>query len=625
MPSIFGIISRDNIPIPLEATKSFQAEIPAKGDELCNLWSGDRASFEWTRELLPNEQTRTNDGVVFVAAGRIDNRIELGRLLQIYDAELSELSDGDLLKLCYMKWGEGSSARVYGDWAYVAWHIAERRLVLSRDHHGNTSLYYYIDEHVFAFSTNRKALLALDIVPAEIDELYVAQYLTSWMAYHGERTPHKYIHRLPPAHSLCVTQDKCRIWQYWKLEDTPELHLADRRDYVEAFLPIFDEAVRCRLRSDGPMACTLSGGLDSSSVAATAAQLLRVHGQRLTAFTSVPFFDTTGYIKTRFPDELPYAQATARHTGNIDLHSMPSDAISPVNAIRRALQITPDLCYGAGNLYWLLDIQQTARSMGSNVLLTGAIGNGGVSWNGDIYSQSWAYILEKLGWRGLARGLFRRGKEKTYLELPMGITAAIRERRMDRAKWLRASAINPVFARRLRLIEQMVRDPRTLPARNPRETRMRYFLPGRSMSGAYIAELNAIHGIQERDPTADARLLAFTFSVPDRIFIDTKTGIDRWLIREAMKGRLPDEVRLNRNRGVQAGDLVPRLLGCADEVDEALDEIARGPAAEFVDVTYMREVWQMNRTQISPESRVKSITVLTRGIMAGLLVNQFYE
>lgn len=127
-----------------------------------------------------------------------------------------------------------------------------------------------------------------------------------------------------------------------------------------------------------------------------------------------------------------------------------------------------------------------------------------------------------------------------------------------------------------------------------------------------------------RDPTADARVLAFTFSIPDHVFIDPRSGTDRWLIREAMKGRLPDEVRLNRDRGRQAGDLVPRLRACAGEVETALDELARGPAAEYVDVVYMRQAWQTIRTEDTSEAFIKSFTILCRGIMAGLFVNDFY-
>ena len=122
-----------------------------------------------------------------------------------------------------------------------------------------------------------------------------------------------------------------------------------------------------------------------------------------------------------------------------------------------------------------------------------------------------------------------------------------------------------------------------------------------------------------------SRLLEFTFSVPDYIFIDPKTGMDRWLIREAMSGRLHDDVRLNRTRGRQAGDLVPRLRASAGEVEAALNELARGLAAEYVDVPYMRQVWQMIQAQDTPEAFDKSVTILTRGIMAGLFVNGFYK
>ena len=112
--------------------------------------------------------------------------------------------------------------------------------------------------------------------------------------------------------------------------------------------------------------------------------------------------------------------------------------------------------------------------------------------------------------------------------------------------------------------------------------------------------------------------------MPDHIFIDPDTGLDRWLIRAAMEDRLPDEVRLNRRRGRQAGDLVPRLRACAGEVETALDELTTGPAAAYVDVPYIRQVWQMIQMQDTPEALRKAITILTRGIMAGLFVNDFY-
>src|SRR5262249_38064486 len=99
-------------------------------------------------------------------------------------------------------------------------------------------------------------------------------------------------------------------------------------------------------------------------------------------------------------------------------------------------------------------------------------------------------------------------------------------------------------------------------------------------------------------------------------------GRDRWLIRTAMQGRLPDEVRLNTRRGRQAGDLVQRLRAESTAVEASLDELARGQAAEYVDVPYLRETWQLIQRSDTPEAFEKAITILTRGIMAGMFVNQ---
>jgi asparagine synthase (glutamine-hydrolysing) len=136
--------------------------------------------------------------------------------------------------------------------------------------------------------------------------------------------------------------------------------------------------------------------------------------------------------------------------------------------------------------------------------------------------------------------------------------------------------------------------------------------------------MGAAHGLEIRDPSGDARLVAFTLSVPDEIFSDPRTGLDRWLVREAMQGRLADEVRLNRRRGRQAGDIVPRLRNSATEVESALAEIESGPACQYLDSVYMRQIWQMVQTQDSRLAFQKSVTTLTRGIMAGLWVNEFY-
>ena len=266
----------------------------------------------------------------------------------------------------------------------------------------------------------------------------------------------------------------------------------------------------------------------------------------------------------------------------------------------------------------MLELEQAAQAQGCRVLLTGQMGNAGISWTGEIYSQPLNFQLHQMGWRKWA-------KLQLIRIAPQSLRAARRRHRITDPHWRDYSAIHPDLSRRLNLLEKYLNDPNERPSHKPQEHRCHILQPGRSFSGALWAEMGAAHGLEVRDPTADTRVLAFTLSVPDHIFMDPETGLDRWLIREAMQGRVPDKVRLNRRRGYQAGDLVPRLRACAAEVETALDELSNGPAAAYVDVPYLRGVWQRVQTQDTREAFLKATTILTRGIMAGLFVNGFYR
>lgn len=627
MSAIFGILRRDGVPVIPASPETMRSAMSNWGPDGSDIWlSGPAAMGQMLLACLPEaryERISCIDGVVYIVAGRIDNRNELidGCRLRMSEHERSEIPDAALVIHAYRKWGEDCPNRIYGDWAFAAYHQKERRLFLARDHSGNTSVYYYADSKVFAFASSRNALLALGLAPMEMDELYLAQVVISWPAYHGERTIHTPIKRLPPAHCLTVMPDWLNVKQYWRLEDTPELRLPKREDYADAFGDVFNEAVRYRLRAVNGIGVTLSGGLDSGSVAATAAHFLQGKGKPLLAFTSVPLSNPGVYVGKRFGDEFPYAQATAQYAGISDLFPITAISITPIQAIRTLLAIHNEPSHAAGNFFWIQGILEAARKRGCRVLFTGQAGNAGISWEGDVFSQSLGFQLSHLGWQRWSQEMVKR-------YTPAFLLNAYRNMRQPKNGWWKSSAIHPDFANRLNLRACLLSASDSLLSpkpRNPREQRCVAFMHGRSIGGALWAETGASYSMEVRDPTADARVLAFTFSVPDHIFIDPKTGVNRWLIREAMKGRLPDEVRLNRKRGLQAADLVLRLRACAGEVDTALDELACGPADAYVNVPYMRDVWQIIRAEDTLEARRKAATILTRGIMAGLWVNDFYH
>ena len=131
------------------------------------------------------------------------------------------------------------------------------------------------------------------------------------------------------------------------------------------------------------MGVALSGGLDSGSVTALAARALGETGKRLTAFTAIPIYDTSGTVgPKRFGDETHFASATAAFWPNVDHHLLDSAGVTPIEGIRRVLAIMPEPAHAASNYFWIVDLLAQAKAHGLGTLLTGQGGNATVRWTG---------------------------------------------------------------------------------------------------------------------------------------------------------------------------------------------------------------------------------------------------
>jgi len=620
MSGIFGIFNKDGAPVEPALLETMRAAMASWGPDGSGLWHSGPCGLGHlllynTPEALYEHLPRESDGgrLAITAEARLDNRQELCDLFGIPPPDRPRTPDGSLILQAYEKWGEDCPDHLLGDWSFAVWNPAERRLFVARDHHGNTALFYYQDARRFAFASSRKALFALG-VPRRLNELYLAQVLISWQAYHGIQTVDLDIFCLPPAHAMTVTAERLDVQRYWRLENTPELHLPSRADYVEGFREVYAEAVRCRLRSYRPVGVTLSGGLDSGSVAALASRELRRQGKTLPAFTSVPIADVSNTVRPRrFGDETPFARATARHAENIVLHTLPSEHISPVSATRHSLEILDTPAHAPSNAFWIHDIMETAQRKGLGTLLTGQGGNASVSWAGAPQFHSLTTLVRTEGWKGLARRV-----------VPLPLLRAYLQRRADQQTW-EHTAIAPDFARRLGLARRRaaaigqditLRDT----CRRPQDKRLAIIQPGCSQVGALWAMSGASFALEVRDPTLDKRVLAYTLAIPDTVFIGPN-GQRRWLIREAMAELLPDEVRLNRRRGLQAADLGHRLLRTAPEMEAALAELAASErVTRYLDVDRMRTVWADLQTRVDAQTTHRAVTILLRGLMAGLFL-----
>jgi asparagine synthase (glutamine-hydrolysing) len=626
MSAIYGLINLDNTPVSEVTLATMRSALQEWGPDGGAEWRVDSAGLgslirfatpEARNEQMPLRSTR---GFVLTATARLDNRDDLFRELHISPPERPNMPDGQLVLRAYETWGEDAPQHLLGDWSLAAWHPQSKRLFIARDQLGNTSLYYFQDTRRFMFASSRKALHALGI-PRRLNEWFLACGLVSWSAHDGPQTIELDLHRLPPAHTLRLEGATCSVRQYWRLEDTSELRLRSSEDYAEGLLAIYDQAIRDRLRSSGGIGLFLSGGLDSGSMAVLAARALREKGARLTAYTSAPAYDV-GHASERraIGDEVPLARSVASFAGNIDLHEIRAREVTPIQGMRRNLKIHEEPSHAASNSFWIHEVLAAGRQHGLGTMLNGQGGNATISWNGRSRARTLSALLRARLWSRAVQVLI-------YPHLPLPVIRRLRlALHPGELDWSR-TAIHPEFARRIGLSSEYIRHSGDATKREdwypPVQERYAIIRPGASFVGSIWAEKGAAYGLDIRDATLDKRVVEFVIATPDREFVGPD-GYNRWLIRAAMQGLLPDEVRLNRRHGLQAADIGHRLVASAPEVEQALTEIEGSELArQYLALQRMREVWTLIQRQIDYDSTHQAMTILTRGILAGLFLAAF--
>jgi asparagine synthase (glutamine-hydrolysing) len=251
------------------------------------------------------------DGSVWVVFnGEIYNHADVRRELEGYGHRYRTKSDTETIVHGYEQWGDDCAHRLRGMFAFALWDAPKRRLLLVRDRLGIKPLYWARAGDTLIFGSEIKALLASDVIPAEpntdaLPELLSTRYVS------GTETMFRGVHKLLPGHRLIFEHGKTTIQQYW---DVPSRSggpvrpaSADTQagrdkagDVIGQFRDLLEESVHLRLMSDVPLGMFLSGGIDSSAIAALMARLI---DRPLQTF-SVAF-------KDRAFNELEYARQVA--------------------------------------------------------------------------------------------------------------------------------------------------------------------------------------------------------------------------------------------------------------------------------------------------------------------------
>src|SRR6478609_1793328 len=201
--------------------------------------------------------------------GEIYNHVELRSELERLGHVFATTSDTEVIAHAYAEWGEACLRRFNGDFALAVWDAERRELFLARDRFGIRPLFIAELGRDFCFASEAKALLRHPRARRELDPAGVADVLTAWATLPG-RSAFAGIGELAPGHCLRVAPGRVgtpRRW--WDIDFAPVA--ADEDDLVDELHELLVDATRLRLRADVPVAAYLSGGLDSSALAAIAA------------------------------------------------------------------------------------------------------------------------------------------------------------------------------------------------------------------------------------------------------------------------------------------------------------------------------------------------------------------
>lgn len=487
--------------------------------------------------------------------GEIYNFLELRQELQQLGFSFQTESDTEVILAAYIAWGEDCQFKFNGMWAFALWDSHEKTLFLSRDRFGVKPLYYFENGRYFAFASEIKAFLYLSSLSIDIDEQAVANQLHNSHALDtSAKTILKGVKQLLPGHSAIFSKQRgISIQKWWNTLDHLQENTASFPEQVEQFRAFFIDACRLRMRSDVPLGTALSGGLDSSSVLCALASIKKDRVDRISSdwqkvFTAL--YPGTSQDEFQFAKEVIDFTRTQSHFCTIDPESLLQNYEKAVFQFEDIFELP----IGPWLLYQEFRRHNTVISIdghGADEIL------GGYPHHVEsaLLFSPWRYREFRTLYPGRSlHSMVRKGlaeKLRAYPRLFNSFRSLYRQftRDVETSSWL---SIPPCVSTE---IPSYRTDPRFLSLstfnRRLYEDFHTFTLPAilRNFDRCSMA-----HGVEVRAPFMDWRLVTFAFSIPTSAKFGK--GYTKRILREAMKGILPESIRARKSKVGFANPLI---------------------------------------------------------------------
>ena len=561
MSGIVGIYYLDGRPVERTDVIRMLDSIAHRGPDGSGVWTmGPVALGCQLLRVTPESVTETQpfvhpSGNVVVFDGRLDNREELLLKLKASNNISRESPDPALVLAAYHEFGDKFVEHLIGDFAIGLFDPNRQKLLLARDAIGVRPLYYYCTRDMVLFASEIKALLSHPQVSTRPNGHYLAEFLFERLS--GDdgdgSTFFKGVFTLPPGFAAIVTSDGLLTRQYWDFDVTRCIRFKSFEEYAEGFRHYFGQAVRRRLRSLYPVAVSVSGGLDSSSIFCQA-ETLRQHNPQL-----YPHVHGISYISD---DGLPSDEKSFL----LDIERDYSVSI------RRIPIGSQEMMDGRREEVWQVEIPfldtmqnitdtllKNVKQSGARILLGGHWGDQMLfdqAYLMDLFHQLawgkiWAHLREFEKWSpDVEPSYFKQNFLRTLIRshVPNALIPVLRKlkRKLVRDP-LNHQWYNQTFQElaRLRISKQtLIKTPfADAHAKSLyHEAKSRYTV----LRMEWLNKVASTYGLEWAFPFLDQDLVAYFMAIPGEV--QAWKGVPKGLLREALRGVLPPKIAERRGK-----------------------------------------------------------------------------
>jgi len=475
------------------------------------------------------------DDLVITYNGEVYNYIEVRETLRTKGHVFKGGSDTEVILAAYQEWGDECVHKFNGMWAFAIHDVKQNRLLISRDRFGVKPLYYCEHNNSFLFGSEIRQILT-QVKERKVNKQILFDFLYLGYQHHSTDTFFENIVSLAPGHNIIIdlTTGVVEISKWYTLKNKEEYKSLSFEEAQKVFETTINESIRLRLRSDVKVGTCLSGGLDSSYIAAVASELYQAaSGEKFTAITAKSIEKET--------DESDFAKKVVENS-NLDWKVTQPEVTDFLKVAEEVIEVQEEP-FGSPSIIMQYFVMKKSKEEGCTVLLDGQGGDESLLGYDRYYA---AYILQQKCILKKIKSFFdiarnsKLGLIDLFLYTIYFSNAKVRAmRQLRRNKFVKQEFKSYLNKNLLDKISKVSRNISDLQHFEITQVQLQKLLK--------FEDRNSMHfSIETRVPFVDYRVVELSISLP--FHYKMFEGWTKYILRKTAEKKLPDDIVWRKNK-----------------------------------------------------------------------------